>query len=768
MKYRVNYFVELHNPHQADPNMSEGGAARLQFSSSDPNPALSGQPHGIYKIVIQSQVDPVATRDPSNVLGDPKPAAGGTIPTVQVLDFTSDGAAPPMGVDPTVVLPSNGQYGDRTTNDKRNTGYFVLGPSEKASTKFPRNWQADFPYDRNPMAANPVPFTATVAVKDQTFGGVDSKLYAEVDNTFDLTTLPANQPSVFLQRLANPTLPPQSNPAQALYNPYITVDYTTPPAGSKWLNDAVLYDSAGPRNAAGNERQPMNGGANNRISIGRRQPFRATDFSKQMLATPSTITVDNTFFTQNGDNTTAAGGNSTNTLDQQFEWLTHFDRNVTSPMDMLYVSTYHPHELMQQFIPAGSGPNPATSVAHQQSLRVALSNPATRLYRAMEMLGVHSWMHGVPFGGKIPGKININTVWADTVSGDSLVLRCLADSYDTAQRSNAFTQSESETLFQQFLAARTPGGVPSLADQPVWSLAMPNPSGQDLQYGINPPAVTGLTKTLLGRDLVGANVGGTPATNVHPYLKDDLLRKIFNNITTRSNVFAVYVTTGFFTVRDDSTQPVKLGGEVDPQLRHKMFAIVDRTNLTLDGQNARLQGGRPVFFGLNPINPGAAGFQGNLTVNGQNELNFQQTAVGGAEIETVVPAYSYVGAGPNAIVTIRDTVDHNGQEYSATSGEKFDIRPGSVLYLDVASRMEAVIVTEVFPPKAGPDPNNPLSLSTIKIKKATGGNFSSTHCMGCAICTQRLGNPGPQPGISIDYSLPPYANTVVPFSMILQ
>src|SRR5207244_4510710 len=172
---------------------------------------------------------------------------------------------------------------------------------------------------------------------------------------------------------------------------------------------------------------------------------------------------------------------------------------------------------------------------------------------------------------RVPGKINSNTIW------DQEMLMALCD----AQPSNAFNEDQVRHLFKLLRDKRSPQGAPSEGDKPFRSLATGLYPADETQF-----ATGSIDDTILRRATgVGLSqrlfqpLNGQP----HPYLQYQLLTKIFNNVTIRSNVFAVWLTAGFFEVTDDSTQPVKLGAEIgraeNRHVRHRMFAIVDRSVL---------------------------------------------------------------------------------------------------------------------------------------------------------------------------------------------
>src|SRR5262249_38397344 len=160
----------------------------------------------------------------------------------------------------------------------------------------------------------------------------------------------------------------------------------------------------------------------------------------------------------------------------------------------------------------------------------------------------------------------------------------------------------------------------------------------------------------------------------HPYEVFQTPNKVLSQLTTRSNVFAVYVTVGFFEVRDDTTRPVKLGAEIgraeNRNVRHRMFTIVDRTNLSV---------ATDVRYTARPI---------------------------------VIPPPA--SANPPQWVTLSGSLSGTFQ------GAPFDIQRGSTLIVDVGARQEVVVVQDLRSPNSvlvqlqkSHDARAPISLPNV-------------------------------------------------------
>src|SRR6185437_10859816 len=93
--------------------------------------------------------------------------------------------------------------------------------------------------------------------------------------------------------------------------------------------------------------------------------------------------------------------------------------------------------------------------------RVPWFDQANRLYRVFEYLSAHSPGAGALAGVRVPGKVNLNTVW------DAETFRALCD----AQPGSAFTDADVDAIFRRLLALRTPGGTPGPADRPFLGMA---------------------------------------------------------------------------------------------------------------------------------------------------------------------------------------------------------------------------------------------------------------------------------------------------------
>lgn len=70
--------------------------------------------------------------------------------------------------------------------------------------------------------------------------------------------------------------------------------------------------------------------------------------------------------------------------------------------------------------------------------------------------------------------------------------------------------------------------------------------------------------------------GATQTDQVDPYTKERLLRKVVNNSTTRSNVFAVWITARYFEAVQDGSD-IRIGDVMEGSEDHRGFFVIDRS-----------------------------------------------------------------------------------------------------------------------------------------------------------------------------------------------
>ncbi len=579
--YVVNVFAELHNPLPA-----ESFPGNHPHSNATAELQLTGTP--VYQVVLaQTGLFTPATgtlTNPANVTGDPD---FGVPPGTNILSGPG-GACVVTNYGATgTVLPANGAYNDGA---KKNNGFYVVGPQP-------------------PTNAAGVGYLAGADPNLPT-----TTLSAQMCYSSQLTDNPPKGTTVLLRRLACPHLPPQNDPTKAGYNPFITVDALEVSPGQ--VQDGRLFGPVGPNPLVGSPLTPPAMAA--RQSFGRLQPYAA--FPALAAQNPATVPAGqpkNTFYRHNAVEdppgpTPAQLAAAGQTLKTNFDWLTHLDRRLVSPLELLNVSAVKQHELTHYFMT-----NSTQTLSNYPSQHLATwLNGQSRLYRFFEFATTGSLQNGLNVGGRMPGKININTMGP----ADFEVLRAICD----GQQGNTFYSGSAantdttviDPMFKAMILQRTPGGVPGINDRPYLSLATgptgPNASGDP----ISPPNVQRSVNETFLRPATGApggvnaqrmfeptypdlsttNGGPYPAGSMqsamyHPYQRFELMNKIYNNLTVRSNVFAVWMTVGFFEVVDDTQTPVILGAEIgraeNRHIRHRTFAIVDRTNLKMLSTNLK-------------------------------------------------------------------------------------------------------------------------------------------------------------------------------------
>jgi len=878
-KYMINVWAELHHT-LVPPFVNDGASlAYQQFVNRHRvwlNSTVAGQPLNPYKLhLVRGNVadkDLKHTQDPPG----PSPDAAGT---PKSFNFQGSGADPKF-VDPvdTARNNPNDPRAYKARDGVKNAGFLVVG-SKKADTVQPHGnrFNSGTP-DKSP------------SIK------ADSELSFDV--SLGTPPNPANAkfedmlPTVVLQRLADPYRPASpagTPPSDPTYNPYVTVDMVrlvdgstspaTPAANLNRVNiQAIKYDHQ-PR--SNSEALP----APDRLtSVGRKQPLAGGMAQLILSKRPPTGTEPaESFFRHNSDQTTPPAILPEDRSDltpagqkglERFDWLVHLDRKLTSPIELIHVAAVPPWELTKMFVNKPERPqgginehrlghtapwldehvakvptptNPGDPASVQQPIAIDIPTPGSvteprpgpsaRLYRALEFFRVGDRTVEMAFGGRVLGKVNINTIW------DKAVFDAVCDAINPPSSlpiynaSEGFVQKDVDSVWAALVdgtynrSARTPSfGEAGLYDQitgrdlPFWGMGAPHvdaPAPQpspflpdlaqfpqrNLEGNSRPFQNAGLDATLFRRIVTSAGgpQPGYPAFNLglntppvrprvfeaegqfdtrapnplqavyHPLREQALLAKVFEHLSTRSNVFAVYMTVGYFEVVDDSQKPERLGDEIgvlrdaagnvveNKAVRHRMFAIVDRTNLSLQPPKF-LADGNWRFDGEDLFKQGPAPFYYTCSVTPVPNLANPQTW------QIALPCTRFGPTAPNGQVQWASG-EYNGATWTLSgttlpfSGDDPMGRPtASVLYVGQGATQRRLVVKSLTPvPTAG------VVLVELGIPRlqpnAPWVPLGDPPAAPVTVSNAVPGNPGPQP--DFDHRLPNYRGVVL-YSVILE
>jgi hypothetical protein len=363
---------------------------------------------------------------------------------LQVTGFSSSGTpASPAPNDPSAryfsanfVEPSTGDYNTQTNPSAptlpRNQGFYIIAPDAQRDFVLDNNAVNDMTptlrktHSGQTPQAPQGPATNNDPVWGQAFGGTAMNQMSYDATQEGAGAMPpptafaarkgnyegGRRHTILLRRLAcpgldpNPLIPGTSTPyfANKPFNPYITVDYMRQVP----TNDAVQYVGSGQGGITKDNQNYMP--ANQRRSLARRQPYAAS-LTRLTEASGQARPVHATFYKHNE---TTAAVTSTPNIDVPFDWLIHLDRAPATVTELLNVSAVAPHQLTQRFITGQYDSNDV--VARQLQAEAKYQHLApwrdqnARLFRALEFFTVGDRSPYPGTGGRVAGKMNINTM----------------------------------------------------------------------------------------------------------------------------------------------------------------------------------------------------------------------------------------------------------------------------------------------------------------------------------------------------------------------
>ncbi|MEN6451889.1 MAG: hypothetical protein ABFC96_15470, partial [Thermoguttaceae bacterium] len=447
---------------------------------------------------------------------------------------------------------------------------------------------------------------------------------------------------VHLQRLANPLLPHNPIPGTAGYNPYRTVD--SMPIDLYAFNGITTDKEPGVTDGTeqgfyARQRGQNNGSITNNLwsqeEWGKPPKSNATVPSLTLTSFVNQAALNHTLSFLNDpfgqpNNVTGYVGDPRS----PFPWLTWNNRPYVNALELLQVPWVSSSQLLAKFQLDTSSSNPYTDAskpfAHLTNMFLSGNTALNEeMHRVLEYVGVPSPFAGTetwarpdlaasssghayhpPFNRistyREPGRININTIYGDaTGSLPPPAWQGLMAGFplmNNATMWKAFVNSRrasGDTNANPLAMPATPLTCPTEFARPFRSFggAAMVPSSvstmkpnREIDSTLMRADSSG-TRPLFEFDSSlpgGATIGDYNNPDRNPYFRYQSLQRLGNLVTTRSNVYAVWITVGYFQVTPaPSGNPAiypdgyqlgqELGMDTGEIERHRAFYIIDRT-----------------------------------------------------------------------------------------------------------------------------------------------------------------------------------------------
>jgi hypothetical protein len=625
---------DLHDPIVLDRPTAADIERSIYFT-----PAAPTIPTGAEKFYTSLNVAPIP---PGNfaVLGPNERGSAGPVHHIVVGRNTTDSNAAPYSItppgtrridlDPTngiVVTYDNAGGAEPTAGDTKPAVAIVIDSPRGISVSDP---------------SGGYPATNSTAGLEPSYGpAIDTPFDDGVLELKTTGTYPGFK-TLHLQRLANPLKPwnpefgePGHDPALADVNPYITID--TMPIDLTSFNGVADSD---PKDVnAGTEGNVMfasrsRGEQNDPPAVitdpSNANLWRQEPFGKPPVASPPGGPATNYFpvllqhtlgfmNTALGARFTAGNlpsGNAAYLGDPQnrpFPWLTWNNRPFVGPGELLLVPRTRPSQINAAYTQvAAAGADPYTNIGapygHLFNFfhTAALPGTASQMHRILDYVQVPSRFvgtetvlnPGVAYFGNLgfgvsppgfhppfnkvsnyrdPGRVNINTIpgdggtiWQGILNGRALPLWA---SIDDSRRGPAGSPDAFANPF------RSAGGVTAVPPS-AFAALLRDTDVTFLRGATNSPW------TAAASLFADVNPALHNESNRNPYFHYQSLMRLSNLLTTRSNVYAVWVTVGYFEVSpvavdaahpDGFTLGQEIGSETGEIKRPRAFYIYDRS-----------------------------------------------------------------------------------------------------------------------------------------------------------------------------------------------